>query len=117
MSQMRGYSYPMARVSWGTSGDAGKGTEMGLVIGLIVWALFMTAGYFVGKHKGRPGVGIILAALLGLAGIIIMACLPAKPAKDVAVQRQYDLQQAEVSGRRPPPSDLYAPSQFPGEPG
>jgi hypothetical protein len=51
---------------------------MGLLIGLIIWALFVTAGYVVGKQKGRVGAGVALAALLGVAGVIIMACLPAK---------------------------------------
>ena len=84
---------------------------MGLLIGLIIWALFVTAGYFVGKQKGRVGAGVALAALLGVAGVIIMACLPAKPAGDAEVQRYYDLQQAEASGILPHPDDLYAPPQ------
>jgi hypothetical protein len=63
------------------------------------------------------GVGVALAALLGVAGLIIMACLPAKPAQEAEVQRQYDLQQAEASGILPHPDDLYAPPQPPGEPG
>jgi hypothetical protein len=41
---------------------------MGLLIGLIIWALFMAASYFVGKQKGRVGAGVALAALLGVAG-------------------------------------------------
>jgi hypothetical protein len=41
---------------------------MGLLIGLIIWALFVTAGYVVGKRKGRVGAGVALAALLGVAG-------------------------------------------------
>jgi|HubBroStandDraft_6_1064221.scaffolds.fasta_scaffold784035_2 hypothetical protein len=90
---------------------------MGLLIGLIIWALFVTAGYVVGKQKGRVGAGVALAALLGVAGVIIMACLPAKPAGDAEVQRRYDLQQAEASGILPHPDDLYAPPQPQGEPG
>ena len=30
---------------------------MGLLIALIIWVLFVTAGYFVGKRKGRVGAG------------------------------------------------------------
>jgi hypothetical protein len=90
---------------------------MGLLIGLIIWALFVAAGYVVGKQKGRVGAGVALAALLGVAGVIIMACLPAKPAGDAEVQRRYDLQQAEASGILPHPDDLYAPPQPQGEPG
>ena len=41
---------------------------MGLLIGLIIWALFVAASYFVGKQKGRVGAGVALAALLGVAG-------------------------------------------------
>ena len=33
-------------------------------------------GYFVGKRNGRVGAGVALAALLGVAGVIIMAYLP-----------------------------------------
>jgi hypothetical protein len=40
----------------------------GAVIGLIIWALFVAAGYFVGKQEGRVGGGVALAALLGVAG-------------------------------------------------
>jgi hypothetical protein len=38
---------------------------MELLIGLIIWALFVAASYFVGKQKGRVGAGV---ALLGVAG-------------------------------------------------
>jgi hypothetical protein len=48
----------------------------------------MTAGYFVGERKRRVGVGVALAALLGVAGLIIMARLSAKPAQEAEVQRQ-----------------------------
>ena len=41
---------------------------MGLLVGLIIWALFVTAGYVAGKRKGRVGAGVALAALLGVAG-------------------------------------------------
>jgi hypothetical protein len=41
---------------------------MGRLIGLIIWALFVTAGYVVGKRKGRVGAGVALAALPGVAG-------------------------------------------------
>jgi hypothetical protein len=33
----------------------------------------VTAGYFAGKQGGRAGAGVVLAALLGVAGVIIMA--------------------------------------------
>jgi hypothetical protein len=38
------------------------------LIGLIIWALFVTAGYFAGKRKGRVGARVARAALLGVAG-------------------------------------------------
>jgi hypothetical protein len=28
---------------------------MGLLIGLIIWALFVGAGYYIGQQKGRVG--------------------------------------------------------------
>lgn len=67
--------------------------------GLIIWALFMTAGYFVGKRKGPVGVGVALAALLGVAGLIIMACLPAKPAQEAEVPRSRGCRVDAAEGR------------------
>jgi len=49
---------------------------MELLLALIGWALIVTAGYFIGKNKGREVAGVILAALLGLIGLVIVACLP-----------------------------------------
>ena len=42
---------------------------MELLLALIGWALIVTAGYFIGKNKGREVAGVILAALLGLIGL------------------------------------------------
>jgi hypothetical protein len=41
---------------------------MGLLIGLIIWALFVAASYFAGTQEGRVGARVALAALLGVAG-------------------------------------------------
>jgi len=44
---------------------------VGIVIGAIV-------GYLIGNAKGRPGLGVILGALLGCIGWIIVAVIPRK---------------------------------------
>jgi len=41
-------------------------------------AIFGTAAGFVGNRKGRMGLGIALGIILGLIGLIIIACIPAK---------------------------------------
>jgi hypothetical protein len=94
---------------------------MELLFALIGWALIVTAGYFIGKNKGREAAGVLLAALLGLIGLVILACLPRSPAAKRAVeaqeQRQYDIQQAEVARCPPPPAYFYPLPPAPGEPG
>ena len=55
---------------------------MELLLALIGWALIVTAGYFIGKNKGREVAGVILAALLGLIGLVIVACLPRRGRED-----------------------------------
>jgi F0F1-type ATP synthase assembly protein I len=35
-------------------------------------------GYLIGNSKGRPGLGVILGALLGCIGWIIVAIIPRK---------------------------------------
>jgi hypothetical protein len=94
---------------------------MELLLALIGWALIVTAGYFIGKNKGREVAGVILAALLGLIGLVIVACLPrsraAKTAVEAQAQRQYDIQQAEAAGYAPPPAYFYPSQPAPGGPG
>jgi hypothetical protein len=94
---------------------------MELLLALIGWALIVTSGYFIGKNKGREVAGVILAALLGLIGLVIVACLPrrraAKRALEAQEQRQYDIQQARAAGYPPPPAYFHPPQTAPGEPG
>jgi hypothetical protein len=56
---------------------------------LIIWILFGVGGYHMGKEKsvGAEG-GAALGLLLGLLGIIIILCLPAR--KDVYDKDAYD---------------------------
>ncbi len=51
---------------------------MSPAIFVISAAVFGTAAGFVGNKKGRMGLGITLGILLGLIGLIIIACIPAK---------------------------------------
>ena len=62
-------------------------------VALIGWALIATAGYHVGKSKGRAAAGLTLTILFGLVGMLILACLPKTQAVKMAEaqQRQYQL--------------------------
>ncbi len=64
---------------------------------LIVWILFGVGGYHMGKEKTiGPEGGAALGLILGLLGIIIILCLPArkdvynKDAYDQEIQRSYE---------------------------
>src|SRR5271170_5111057 len=87
------------------------------LVALIGWALIVTAGYHVGKYKGRQTAGLTLTILLGLVGLLILACLPKTQAVKMAeAQRQYELQ-AEAARRAgfpyPPPFPYPYPPQGP----
>ena len=77
-------------------------------VALIGWALIATAGYHVGKSKGRAAAGLTLTILFGLLGMLILACLPKTQAVKMAEaqQRQYQLPY-------PPPQYPYPPYQYP----
>jgi hypothetical protein len=62
------------RLGWGM----GQEETMSPVILVISAAVFGTAGGFVGNRKGRMGLGITLGILLGLIGLVIIACIPAR---------------------------------------
>jgi hypothetical protein len=51
---------------------------MSAVLILISAAIFGTAAGVVGNKKGRMGLGVALGIVLGLIGLIIIACIPAK---------------------------------------
>ena len=73
-------------------------------VALIGWALIATAGYHVGKSKGRATAGLTLTILLGLVGLLIVACLPKTQAvKAAEAQRQLPY----------PPPYPYPPYQYP----
>jgi hypothetical protein len=74
----------------------GRGAEMSpwqLLIWLVVAVGFGFAGWGVGNGKGRPALGAWLGFLLGLIGIIIIACIPkTEAAKQAEAQRRYQVQ-------------------------
>jgi hypothetical protein len=75
-----------------------------VLVVLIGWALIATAGYHVGKYKGREAAGLTLTILLGLVGLLILACLPKTEAvKAAEAQRQLPY----------PPQYPYPPYQYP----
>jgi hypothetical protein len=82
---------------------------MGTVFGLIGWG--------IGKGKGRAAAGWWLGLLLGIIGVIIIACLPRSREAQVAkAQRQYEIhmEAARRAGYQYPPQP-YAPYVPPGQ--
>lgn len=53
---------------------------MGLV--LVFAVIFGGIGYAIGKGKGQAGLGLVLGALLGLIGLIIIAVMKPAPGFD-----------------------------------
>jgi hypothetical protein len=50
-------------------------------------------GYEIGKHTGLPGLGLILGLLVGVIGVMTIACVPrTREAKVEAARRHYELQ-------------------------
>ena len=81
--------------------------EPAQLIGVLIgWALIVTAGYHVGKYKGREAAGLTLTILLGLIGLLILACLP----KTQAVKAAEAQQQLPSPPQYPyPPQPQYPP--------
>jgi hypothetical protein len=46
----------------------------------IIWGAMIYWAYYLGKNRGRPGLGILLGFLLGIVGVGIMAFVPARKA-------------------------------------
>ncbi len=94
-----------------------KGTGMEpaqVLVALIGWALIVTAGYHVGKYKGRETAGLTLTILLGLVGLLILACLPKTQAvKAAEAQRQLPYPPAVPLPPVPVPDPQ---SQYPPQP-
>jgi hypothetical protein len=78
-------------------------------VALIGWALIATAGYHVGKAKGRATTGLTLTILLGLIGLLILACLP----KTQAVKAAEAQRQLPYPPQYPNPQYPYPPYQYP----
>jgi hypothetical protein len=70
----------------------------GLIL-LLLAVLFSIAGWGIGKDKGHPALGWALGFVMGLLGVIIIACVPrTEAAKAITAQRQYQFQ-AEAARR------------------
>ena len=81
----------------------------GLIL-LIFWGAIVVAGYQVGKYKGHIAAGIILTAVLGLLGLLIIALIPqTDAAKMAAAQRNMAIQQ-EAARRAGYPYPPQAPT-------
>ena len=85
-----------------------------VLVALIGWALIVTAGYHVGKYKGRETAGLTLTILLGLVGLLILACLPKTQAvKAAEAQRQLPYPPAVPLPPVPVPAQYQYPPQDP----
>jgi len=105
-------------------------TPGAVVVWLVVAVIFGLIGTAIGKGKGRAGAGWWLGFLLGIIGVIIIACLsPTEEHKVQQAQRQYEIQ-AEAARRAgyqyppqpyapyspyPPQGQQYAPYPPPGQ--
>ena len=91
----------------------------GLTLLILTWVGCVVAGYFLGKYKGQVEAGLILTILLGLLGLVIVACLPrSRQAKVAAAQRQYEIQAeaARRAGYPYPPQPPYPQQPYPQQP-
>jgi hypothetical protein len=52
-------------------------------LAFIVWGAMIYWSYYVGKNRGRPGLGVLLGFTLGIVGVGIMALIPAKPVNQI----------------------------------
>jgi hypothetical protein len=48
------------------------------IIPLVIWIAIMVAGYYIGRPKGRPVLGVVLTFFLSIIGLIIIALIPAR---------------------------------------
>lgn len=64
----------------------------------VIWALSIGAAAIIGSYKGRTGTGVLLGALLGVIGVIVIACLPAT--YEIKVEREARRQQIQEAARR-----------------
>ena len=52
---------------------------------IALWVVFTVIAAAIGSSKGRTGQGVVLGLLLGLIGVIIIACLSNKKAQSGVV--------------------------------
>lgn len=76
----------------------------------LIWIASAVGGYFVGRAKGRAGLGLVLGLLLGLCGIVVIALIPATAA--VKAQRMGGVTSFPPQGGYPPPGG-FPPPGFP----
>jgi hypothetical protein len=60
-------------------------TPKRVLIVLVVWGVFVVAGYLLGRRKGRTATGVWLTAVLSLPGLVILAFCPRRDPAETAV--------------------------------
>jgi hypothetical protein len=66
---------------------------------VLVWVACAALGYAIGNPKGRATAGVLLGLLLGIIGLIIIACL--KPKQQVMAYGPYGAYGPAVAGPNP----------------
>jgi hypothetical protein len=87
-------------------------TPFHALIFLIFWGAIVVAGYHLGKYKGHTAVGIVLTAVLGLLGLVIVALIPRTEAAKIAAAQRNMAIQHEAARRAGYP---YPPQPPPGQ--
>jgi hypothetical protein len=60
-------------------------TPWRVLVVVVVWGVFVVAGYLVGRRKGRTATGVWLTAVLSLPGLVILALCPRRDRAETAV--------------------------------
>jgi hypothetical protein len=69
-----------------------------VLIAVVVWGVFVAAGYLVGRRKGRTAAGVWLTAVLSLPGLAILALCPRRGPAQLAVAPDFAAEPLAAAG-------------------